>query len=196
MTLSRFPIVYEQFFPFPRVENMNVVERVAKKGFLVSEIIRNGKSIFVINTHLYAGLSNNAESIRLQQIDFLQRTLNSIVPADGIVLMAGDINSNPRNIELSQDLPKEFVHNYIMEEMDFIDPGYQESSELCTIQSGVNAYQTEKEPKQKLDYIFYRCEKQGTSLQTINHRLLFKNEESISDHLALGVELLICETSE
>lgn len=52
VTLSRWPIVAQEFVPFPVVEGMSTEERLAGKGLLLSVLDAPGGRLRVVNTHL------------------------------------------------------------------------------------------------------------------------------------------------
>jgi endonuclease/exonuclease/phosphatase family metal-dependent hydrolase len=52
LTLSRFPIVVQEFVPFAPVAGMSVEERLAGKGLLVTVLDAPGGRLRVVNTHL------------------------------------------------------------------------------------------------------------------------------------------------
>ena len=72
--ISRYVVDAHEFVPFPLDSKMSLIERRARKGVLLSRIRSPLGEYWVVNTHVYAGQSDQARSVRLQQLEFLDNT--------------------------------------------------------------------------------------------------------------------------
>lgn len=185
LTLSKFPIIEEIFFPFPKKNNVSFVEKIGSKGFLITKVINSkGDTMQIVNTHLYAGESHNAEQNRLQQIMYIDSILNIECTPENAIVMCGDFNVNPFKAENGKFSK---VYLYIIENMGFEDTVKQIQQNQYTLDRSRNFYSgNNKKPKQKLDYIFFK-DKEDWKFE--NSEAIYCEENSFSDHLALYTEI-------
>lgn len=173
MTFSSFPIIDEKFYPFPIDNTYSLVERMGKKGFLVSHIQYGKKRITVINTHFYAGHNDAAENIRLQQIKYIHEVLNSnnFLVSDQSILL-GDFNINHPDVACSK------VYDYITQNMAFADSKPHILEKDFTY-SSANHYCNKNTPSTKLDYVFLKNISGGN---IISQSRIFDTDTPLSDH--------------
>lgn len=185
MTLSKLPIIEEQFFSYPINENYSKVERIGNKGFLISTLERpNGDTINVINTHLYAGAGSHAEDRRMEQLMYMDSILNLGQYYSHDCLLNGDINIEHPDVCELKNISNSKCYEYIIDGMSFKDSSPQVDSTLYTIDNNRNAYCGNSNGPQKLDYIFYRS---SDDWDIKNVETKYDQDQSYSDHLGLSV---------
>ena len=92
-TFSRFPVISEYFFPFPANDNYSLIEKTGRKGFLFTTVNIYGDHINILNTHLYSGDNNKSQRCRIDQIEFIEKTLGEIEEfKQNPTIFAGDYN--------------------------------------------------------------------------------------------------------
>ncbi len=179
MTFSRFPIMRESFFPFPKLKSSSFIEGVGRKGFLVTDIKKGREVIRVINTHLYAGIEVEEEMFRLEQIKYMDSILQSIDATNvAQIILLGDFNIHFPVVDTS------IVYNYIVSMMSYIDtkPTIDESD--FTMNKFKNKYVSTHEPLSKLDYIFIK------NMSLIHQaRCVFDGQTPISDHFGFQISI-------
>lgn len=188
MTFSKYPIVQETFFPFPRNGEMTMIEKWGTKGFLVSLLDLGDKKINIINTHLYAGNHPKAEAQRLLQIQYMNAVLDTLLVQQPYPsLLVGDLNiTHPQVLEHNTKVSKSIVYDFIVNQMDFIDPTMQLDENDFTIDPLRNKYSGEKDGRQKLDYCLARkAPFSDSEIRIANSSTMFAGENAISDHLGL-----------
>lgn len=188
MTLSKFPIVQEQFFAF-QTDNSNMIEDVGHKGFLATEVLRNGKLLLLINTHLHADRSLQAEQIRLMQLAEIENYLGSLdQSAYESIYLVGDfnmINDNPG-----------LCYRKVTDSMDYFDTGAS-MPEVFTSDYRSNKYANKHEPA-RLDYIFVKnttAHKTSDAEPTwplYDASIAFSGEPVLSDHFGWQVDIIEC----
>lgn len=191
MTLSKYPIIEETFYRYPKSRDMRLEERAGEKGFLLTKIRINEEYIYVINTHLYSGPSEVDEMHRLRQIKYMHEVLSEIPSFNHhYAIMLGDLNvRHPELAELT-GRPSSSVYAYIQDEMRFEEYDLNRDANIYTIDYHQNDYTPEGEDLQKLDYIMYR-DPRGYAQQKEKSTVVFKNDEAISDHLGLSCSVLL-----
>ena len=183
ITLSKFPIVDEQFFAFPTQPKMRYEEKLGAKGFLLTQILMNQVSTYVINTHLYAGLNQDDEKHRMDQITFVRQKLEELGILSQDIFLMGDLNVLHPSIAKDRSQSPSPVYEYITQEMGFVDSAPIVTKEHHTVDRGKNRYSSNKNGSQKLDYCLYRAGPQSTYKLKYNE-LLFAGADCISDHMA------------
>lgn len=195
MTLSKYPIIEEVFYPYPIWDGMRWEEKIGAKGFLISTIDVHGEKVFIINTHMYAGMNDKDATFRLQQLMYMNQVIasNPELEHHKVILM-GDLNVRHIRSALRGDIADTYVYNYLLYEMQFQDVQSYNFQNMYTIDHEHNPYTSASEPKQKLDYILYRfpCNSQWMQCQ---QELIFNNHQSVSDHLGVTATLSIPETA-
>lgn len=94
LTLSRHPIVEQEFLPFPITKGLTLQELIAGKGILLTVLEVPGGRLRVVNTHL--AWDPKPDGARTRQLAFLRKTMEPLT--DLPLLLAGDLNT-----ALSQD---------------------------------------------------------------------------------------------
>ncbi len=195
MTWSKYPIIDEVFVPFAKVKGMNIEERIGGKGFLISSILKGTQLIYVINTHLYAGMDDHSEFIRQKQIKQLEQFLNEEPYRNTIILLAGDFNiTHPNVASMYPDIDSSIVYKEITNELEFKDSSPQLDESGFTIDHRKNIFQEDDKPLQRLDYIFYRNGNNGSSI-CVENQGLYMHQLPLSDHLGWRVQLSISDHS-
>ena len=92
---SRFPPERAIFSQFHRTARHNLVELIARKGFLRARLRTSAGELDVIDTHLYAPSLPGEDSITRQQ---LEETLFRAQTASGPLILAGDLNLRVENV--------------------------------------------------------------------------------------------------
>ncbi len=135
ITLSRYPIIQEWFFPFTLNRDYNMIERLGKKGVLISHVDIDGHPILVVNTHLYSGNNVKAEKMRMKQIRFIHDKLREIQKLHPYnVVMAGDLNiTHPLVLNINPKVSKSITYDYIINGIGFEDPIKELRQDLFTI---------------------------------------------------------------
>jgi len=182
MTFSKFPIIDEAYFAYPKVENMRVDEIIGEKGFLLSTINIDADTAYIINTHLYAGLNEQDEANRLKQIRFMHHILDSLGVISKQIFLLGDINIIHPQVSKLRDKPFSDVYKYIYEEMNFRDTAPALRASDYTVDRNCNSYSGNKNGSQKLDYCFYKSPN-DRFLKLLDYGTVFKGKNSISDHM-------------
>ncbi len=182
MTFSVFPILKETFYPFPIEPNTSIIEKIGKKGFLISYIQHGENIIRVINTHLYAGNNPTAEKMRLNQIKYIHEILANEETYCKETFLIGDFNIHHPSVAYSE------VYEYIVGNMSFDDS----KPEICDDDYTYdfhNAYTPLDEKRSKLDYVFIH-ESQKRTANILSQSRTF-DTQPISDHYGWKVCLKI-----
>ncbi len=105
MTLSRFPIIGGQFYPFSRAA---FPDRLVSKGVLkVSVRVASGQVLNIWNVHLQDG---GAEAIRLSQVRELLARVQAAEDGQIADVVGGDFNFTPES-RLYRELSKALGHS-------------------------------------------------------------------------------------
>lgn len=189
MTLSKFPILQENFYRFKNLEKASIIERIGGKGFLFTTILWNGEPVNIINTHLYAGGGHQAVACRKNQILQMEEILQSIESYQRYpTLLFGDLNVIHSTVATS--IPPE-VYRYITTEMSFCDNKEVLDENSYTINPTLNSYTSPNEQKQKLDYIMiHNPEFSSTSIRIEEEGYDFYGCSALSDHLGWKAQLI------
>ena len=182
-TLSKHPIIYEQFFKFPRFKGMQPQERIAEKGFLFTQIKTPVGIVNVVNTHMHAGNSEKVEAIRMGQLQFMFSILQSmddyyIYPT----FLVGDLNiTHPQVSEATDRFSQSTCYDYLIQQLGFMDSQVILSPYCLTYDCTRNPFSKPKYGPQKYDYILYKpCRK--NEIKTQYTGLRFDKDIPISDH--------------
>ena len=186
ITISAYPIIVDTFVQYPIRDGMNIEEKWARKGFLVSIISTPDGPLIVINTHLYAGKSENAENMRMSQLMFMMDyLLNTVDYYRYPTILVGDLNiTHPAVAEAYADLDRSTVYEALLN-MGFYDSSPVINKDDLTIDPEGNAYKKKERHAQKLDYCFYHvpdmdCHNQIEIVGA--YRTFATPETCISDH--------------
>jgi len=173
LTFSVFPVVSECFLPFPD-NDYSLIEKIGGKGVLWTIINVNGKFINILNTHLYAGESDKAEKIRIEQLKLIQKLiLEQASFKDYPTIFSGDFNIN------HPDLKPSPAYDFITESMCFIDTAPRIGPDNYTYSGAENPYISNKNYNTKLDYTFI-YDPSSTLKTCESERILHKIP--VSDH--------------
>jgi len=188
MTFSKLPIIDETFHPYPVHSGMKKTEKIGQKGFVLSKVInQENDTINLINTHLYAGPSQEDEKYRFLQITYM----DSILRADGIYrhscIMGGDLNICHPSISERKSIGYSEVYKFITETMQFEDSAPQLSDDDYTIDASRNFYCSRNNGKQKLDYVMIYHPGKNSNWSIEQAQSQYAYSKSFSDHLAWQV---------
>jgi endonuclease/exonuclease/phosphatase family metal-dependent hydrolase len=181
VTLSKYPVLKEMFYEFPIDRKYSIIEKIGKKGFLITTIDMDGRIINIINTHLYSGNNRYAQQRRLEQLAYMSETLDKIeeyhlYPA----VFAGDFNIQHPGVVSRQEQYKLREYNYITEDLKFFDTTIEFTEESTTFDMASNYFNISGGIGQKLDYIFFRERDHDLNLK--GSQVVFTHERSVSDH--------------
>lgn len=188
MTFSKYPILWERFYPHQIQLKMKQDEKKGRKGFLVSNIQTPYGEILVVNIHLYSGREDLDEEIRLNQVKYLEKILDSLAVNKKQIIIQGDLNvihpfviANKINKE---EYHKSSAYDYLIKDMSFIDTKANIKEEDLSY-DGVNnpyaaTFYNSFEKRQKFDYCLYRFPNNNVKESTA--RTVFKTPFQISDH--------------
>ncbi|MEM8907991.1 MAG: endonuclease/exonuclease/phosphatase family protein [Bacteroidota bacterium] len=191
MTLSKYPVLHEEFFPFPIFQKMTFSEKSGNKGFLISVLDLGEQKLNIINTHLYSGNSALAETQRMKQAQYFNQVLDNFLlqhPYDCV--LAGDLNvTHPDVPAFNAKVSKSKVYDYFIHHMGFTDPMDSIGQNDCTINPQNNRYCKSKDGQQKLDYCLYKKVGNRSNQWQLKSSIAFSGSKAISDHLGLWSEL-------
>jgi endonuclease/exonuclease/phosphatase family metal-dependent hydrolase len=182
ITYSKYPVLTEKFFPFPIEDGYSFIEKTGRKGFLFSTIKIKDDTINVLNTHLYSGYGKISQKWRIKQIMFIENTLRKIKDFNKFpTIFAGDFNMQHPDI-VKEENKKSLLWEYftLVKTLSLNEPDKHITEDELTFDSRSNSYNTSFEPAQKLDYIFFKDI--NSSFEILQNRVLFKNDNSVSDH--------------
>lgn len=183
ITYSKYPVLSEKFFTFPVEDGYSLIEKTGRKGFLFSTIRIKGDTINVINTHLYSGYGKKAQKWRIKQIMFIHNTIRNIKEYRRFpTVFAGDFNMQHPDVVIENKGNKSLLWEYfsLVKTLSLKVPDKHITKDEMTFDSKSNSYNTSLEPAQKLDYIFFKDKK--SYFEILESRVMFKNENSVSDH--------------
>ena len=98
VTFSKIKAEKSKLNIFPQRIKFNIVESIAKKGFLKTKIKLGNKEISLINTHFYWPLTKKQEEIDVEQLNFIKEKTKG----ENIVL-GGDLNMDIKKFDESND---------------------------------------------------------------------------------------------
>jgi len=183
MTFSKYPIVSEYFYEYRFQKGMNAIEKLGKKGFLISEIQTDNGIIYIINTHLYAGYSNEADLVRQGQLEQVHQYLKINQLYDKTIFFLGDFNmTHPQLATSNANLPASGAYKLVTKTMNFEDT-VQELNEGDYTYSNIGntKYNPHTRWPRKLDYCFYQTS--NTNQVTLkNKSVVFNQNNILSDH--------------
>jgi endonuclease/exonuclease/phosphatase family metal-dependent hydrolase len=182
MTLSKYPIVEEKFFPFPIFKETSFIEKTGAKGFLISKIKFGKENIYVLNTHLYAGHNDKAENQRKLQMEIIHKTLHELDLESETLILAGDFNVHHPCVAPS------IVYDYITKELNYTDSKPEITEEDYTMDHVSNPFVSEKEPRTKLDYIF-TSKAFSDNYAVVRQARTMTHHKPYSDHFGWKVEV-------
>lgn len=192
MTFSKYPIKSEKFYPHQIHNGMTQDEKFGKKGFLITEIKTPLGDMFIINIHLNSGRNKIDETIRLDQIKYLAKVIDSSNISEKPIILQGDFNLVHPNIAENkinlENYLKSEVYRYITEEMFFVDVKAKINEEDISYDAINNPYAAifynSFEKKQKFDYCFYHLPKNFKVIYS-KSETIFKRPLPISDHYGI-----------
>lgn len=161
------------------------VDKVARKGALLVEVNKNGRTYQIAGTHMQAGVSKKANEVRIAQLLQLKQELLDKNEIDGVPqIICGDFNT-----------PKSDCKHYelITDSLKVVD-GPFESSLQYTYDTHKNELATGSNYQEVLDYIFVKENKR--KLQFSRRKVVafnakwHKSRKSLSDHFAVELVLV------
>lgn len=182
MTLSKYPITSEMFFPYPVNESTSFIEKAGAKGFLLSKIKLGEQYVFVVNTHLYAGNHPKAEYQRKLQMEYMHQTLNQLGLQDETLILVGDFNIHHPCVAQSE------VYDVITKDFQYSDSKPTITDEDYTMDNVKNPFVNQKEPRTKLDYIF-TSSGFTSKYEIVNQARTMTHENPFSDHFGWRVDV-------
>jgi endonuclease/exonuclease/phosphatase family metal-dependent hydrolase len=182
MTLSKYPIASEMFFPYPVNESTSFIEKAGAKGFLLSKIKFGEQYVFVVNTHLYAGNHPKAEYQRKLQMEYMHQTLNQLGLQDETIVLVGDFNIHHPCVAQSE------VYDVITKDFQYVDSKPTITDEDYTMDNIKNPFVNQKEPRTKLDYIF-TSSGFAAKYEIVNQARTMTHENPFSDHFGWRVDV-------
>lgn len=197
MTFSRYPILWEYYFPHLIQAEMKVDEKIGMKGFLITKIQSPWGGMIVVNIHLYSGRSNRDENIRLNQIKYLMFKLDSLSVANQPIIIQGDLNlihpgvikSNINNTQYN----KSSVYDFLASQMSFVDTKTTIKEEDLTYDVLNNQYAgifyNRFEQRQKFDFCLYKFG--NLNVISTSASTIFKFPFAISDHYGVYTQIEI-----
>lgn len=191
MTFSRYPIIWEKFYPHKILNDMKIDEKNGKKGFLISKINYTFGDIIVVNLHLYSGRSKKDEKFRMSQIYYLERIIDSLSFQNLPIIIQGDLNLvHPSVITHnfnSEKFESSYVYHYLTTKLKFVDTKSDFTENGITYDGKNNAYASvfynSAEKQQKFDYCFYRFPTH--IIDSVKSQIVFKKPAPLSDHYGL-----------
>ncbi len=180
MTLSKYPIIEEKFFQYPLLSKYSFIEKMAKKGLLITVVDVDGQFINIVNTHMYSGSNKNAIAMRKSQIEFIKEKLNSNDIGDNPTIIAGDFNINHPNIE-GKEINKDCSNFEALSEFTDIEENWINTQYTYDRLTNQMAYETSR---QVLDFIVRidNTDAVDKSLKLYNQDVVFNNKQEVSDH--------------
>lgn len=161
------------------------VDKVARKGALLVEINKNGKTYQIAGTHMQAGNSAKKNEVRISQLLQLKEKLLEKYQKEQVPqIICGDFN-----------IPKSDNKHYklITESLDVTDGPY-ESSLQYTYDTHQNELATGSNYQEVLDYIFVKENKRKTFFSKRNiiafNGKWHSSRKSLSDHFAVELVLV------
>lgn len=192
ITMSKYPIINETFYPFEITADYSIIEEAGRKGFLFTTINVNGEYLNVINTHLYSGGSHHSEKQRLKQIKYVDSLINTFDEYKKFpTLFAGDFNFQHPSTEEKNDTS--IVYKYLFRKDEWREGDTQIEDHEYTYDKKYNSFASKKEKRQKLDYIFWNelC----CNLIPEKSEVLFTKDKCVSDHNGYKFTFSINETN-
>ncbi len=185
VTLSKFPIISESFFPFPIKNNCSIIESTGRKGFLLTTLSIEGKYVNVLNSHLYAGSDDNSEKQRMSQVKYMDSLLkNMTVYKNYPTILSGDLNvQHPYVSKINKEQESQIFH--LLCKLGWYDVRKDNTTNAFTYDPDNNVYASKDDKHQILDYIMWNDPHNMFNL--ISEQVLFKNDESVSDHNGYNV---------
>ncbi|MFT6810865.1 MAG: endonuclease/exonuclease/phosphatase family metal-dependent hydrolase [Saprospiraceae bacterium] len=179
ITFSKYPIISEVFYPFPKYAKMSTPERLGEKGFLITHLEAPSGIISVINTHLYSGKGPKAQSFRMKQLSFLNNTV-ALIPKvfKSPIFLMGDLNF--QTPDLLGDHLASIEYNYILDSMNLTDPLKSICEDNFTIHQS-NPYHHFDDDAEKLDYCLYNAPA-NIQIDCTQSSTMFTGSNAISDH--------------
>jgi len=196
VTLSKFPVFSQSFYAYPTFNNMKLDEKIGEKGVLMTRIKIGDAFGLIINTHLYAGRSEEDSKLRLKQIKFLIGKVkqDSLSENDRFILLCGDLNLTHPAIQKENATPNtDFEAFRLLEAAGFINP-YDQIPVGFTYDPEKNPYANlwynRPEKKQILDYILIRTQNHSR-LEISSHEVIFDENLILSDHFGIRLKFKV-----
>lgn len=105
VTLSRLPVLHAAFHPFdPLPSPAKTVERLGRKGYLVTDIDIGAEPVTLVNLHLYSAHKEREKIHTTRQLAGVVAFTERLRASGRRVLVIGDFNLDPE--ELSAELPR------------------------------------------------------------------------------------------
>lgn len=111
VTFSKIKAEFAKLKIFPQKTGFNIIEKLAKKGYLKTDFNINGKKISLINTHFYFPLTRKEEKIDEEQFELLKE-----ITEGGHFIIAGDLNTPLEKLKIINnnvfEIDNEEKHTY------------------------------------------------------------------------------------
>lgn len=193
MTLSKFPIIEEQFIPFIHHKGTNMIEKIGAKGLLVTVIDLGRDTINVINTHMYSGNTEHSEEHRILQAQQIGEILDTmLLRLPYATMLAGDFNmAHPDIHNYNEEIVPSPSYHILVDDLCFEDstPSIDESD--FTMSHEYNPYSSDHDGgHQKLDYCMMSCAS-GTPLSFVKSDVVLTEDSALSDHMGLLSQIAV-----
>lgn len=164
---SKHPIIEEKFVSYSKSKG---ADGLAKKGVVLVKIRSGKQDIHIAGTHLQAGASPAAKSVRKSQLTELANAVNLIADSS-IVIFAGDFNIAPDEKLFA------YLSNSLQVELPDLAPPLYATANFAD----QDLFPAEGEPVW-IDYIFLKTTARAKQKSTWIERIFSKNWDRLSDH--------------
>jgi len=176
-TLSRWPLISTSLTTFRRSKGSSLVERMAMKGMLGSDLAIKGKKVRLFNVHVYSCTNGTEEQIAINQIKSIQKK----VVGNGLVIVGGDF-----------DMPPDIVKKQIGDDFIFgLDSQKTVSSKNHYWQDPLHKIMNNEvvvsRADRKLDYVIVRAKES----KRVKIKSEVIKEPLVSDHYPVWAEITI-----
>ncbi len=180
ITLTKYPIEQEEFFAFPQNDKYSLIEKIGRKGFLFTTLNIDGSMVNIINTHLYSGSEDVAESQRSIQIMYMDSILHTIEAYKAYpTMLSGDLNiQHPYSSKYNKEKDSK-VYKQI-DSLRWFDTKLNLTDADFTFDPKGNKYVSKTDKRQILDYIMWNDE--CCSFNLVKDEVVFNGVHSVSDH--------------
>ena len=185
MTLSKYPMIAQAFYPFEINENTPIIEKIGAKGFLVTTIDLGDEVINVLNTHMCSGIEDYYAKIRMKQLIYMDSIIrHDPMFRDKALYLAGDFNMAHPDLCNAHGLKADCSeYDYLTFDIGVADPMRDLDESSYSFDHVTNHYAPTDSPRQKLDYIVSL--KNGCEGKIKNCKVVYNKDQSISDHSGL-----------
>lgn len=185
MTFSKYPFLWEKFYPHEVDKNMKPAERKGLKGFMFSTIETEMGRFNIINIHLYSGRKERDENQRLKQLRYLRQKMEEDNIFQYPTIITGDFNMvHPSVAKTEGDFPPSEAYQFVVDSIGLIDCSPSVAKDEYTYNYLENRYADKNERSQKLDYCFF-YPSSNCDISVKYHRVVFKEGKQLSDHFGI-----------